>query len=180
MSFKVNDIFDPDQEQVLIDLETLSTRKDAAIIAIGATKFTLNAGITDKFYINVSAMDCRNYGLHFSTDTIDWWKKQPKETSDLWKVDPQPLRTSLAAFEVFYGGKSKPTWGNSPRFDMAILESAFDAVGGIALPWSYRDECDFRTLAKIIPVEWEHEGIPHYALDDAIGETLTLIKVLKG
>ena len=82
---KIRSIIDPYLEQIMVDLETISTANNAVIVSIGATRFTLHEGIIDKFSINVDPFDAKKYGLHIDPDTIAWWKKQPKEVSDLWR-----------------------------------------------------------------------------------------------
>ena len=69
----------PTDRQVVVDLETLSTRPNSCIVSIGAVAFNLQEAILDEFFINVDASDCRSHGLHIDRNTIEWWKKQSKE-----------------------------------------------------------------------------------------------------
>jgi DNA polymerase III epsilon subunit-like protein len=174
----MNNIFDPEQIQYMVDLETLSTETDSVIVSIGAVKFSLGEGIIDTFEINVDPFDGRRLGLHISKDTIDWWKKQPKEVSDLWKVDPQPVKTAMTEFCKFYGGKSLPIYGNSPQFDMMILKSSMK-VTNIPCPWSHYDEIDYRTMCKMVSIPYEKGDTLHSALNDAITQAKHVIKILK-
>lgn len=172
------DIFDPEQDQVMLDLETLSLEPNACIVSIGATRFTLQDGIKDTFSVNIDPMDARDKGLHIDRDTVAWWKKQPAEISDMWKVDPQPLKEALSAFCRWFGGRTLPIWGNSPSFDCVVIKEAMKYVA-VPCPWNFRDECDYRTLGKIIHVERDEAVNLHSSLADAIYQTNHLLKILK-
>jgi hypothetical protein len=174
----MTDINDPDQRQVMVDLETLSLEPHAAIVSIGAVAFTLKDGIIDQFSINVDPFDGKNLGLHIDPETIGWWKKQPKEISDLWKVDPQPVKDALTAFCLWFGGRQQPIWGNSPSFDCVVLKESMK-VTNTPCPWNFRNECDYRTLTKLIPIEFEKGDNAHSSVDDAIYQTNHLLKILR-
>ncbi|NDD98181.1 MAG: 3'-5' exoribonuclease, partial [Actinobacteria bacterium] len=61
--------------QVMIDIETLSTQYNAAILSIGAVKWE-ESEIVDTFYINVDPKSCKELGLHVEHKTVEWWMKQ--------------------------------------------------------------------------------------------------------
>jgi hypothetical protein len=172
------DILDQEQEQFMVDLETLSLETNACIVSIGATKFTLKDGIMDTFGINIDPFDSRTYGLHIDPDTVAWWRKQDPAISDMWKKDPQPLKEALTKFCLWFGGRTAPIWGNSPSFDCIVIKEAMKATG-VPCPWNFRDECDYRTLGKLIQVERDEATNLHSSVDDAIYQTNHLLKILK-
>jgi hypothetical protein len=172
----MNNINDQDQLQIMLDLETLSLAPHAVIVSIGATKFTLKDGIIDTFSINVDPLDGRTLGLDIDPETINWWKDQPKEISDMWKVDPKPVKDALTAFCLWYGGKSLPIWANSPSMDCVVIKESMK-VTNTPCPWNFRDECDYRTLNKLLPIEFEKGDKAHSSLDDAIYQTKHLLKI---
>lgn len=174
----MKDILDPKQTQVMVDIETLSLEKNAVIVSIGAVKFNIEKGILDTFIINIDPFDCKKLGLHIDPNTIAWWKEQPKEVSDLWKVDPQPLVYALTEFSLWYGSKSLPTWGNSASFDCGRLEEAFKAAG-LPIPWVFRDECCYRTVAKLVDIPYVSSEKLHSAIEDAKAQTNHLLKILR-
>ena len=174
-TFKMTNITNPDQPMVMLDLETLSTQKNAVIVSISAVKFSLAEGITEKFKINVDPFSGKKLGLHIDPDTIAWWQKQDKAASDAWKINPETLQDALASFKKWYGTKSLPTWANSPSFQCMILQSSFSAIGQ-GTPWNFYDECCFRTVSKLFPdVEFEKTGLSRYKLSE---QTNHLIKLL--
>ena len=163
---------------VMIDLETLSNKKTAAILSIGAVKFT-DTEIIDTFYQNISPKSCVEAGLHVSKDTLQWWTEQNHEAWEACKVDRVDLTEGLQKFKDWYGPKSRWTWSCGVDFDVVIMDHAFDAVGSTP-PWKWFDSRCFRTFKALFPIELAREGVHHNALDDAIHQSRYLIKVLNG
>jgi len=160
----------------MIDLETLSQKKTAAVVSIGACKFD-ERGILDTFYCNIDPISCREVGLHIQQETIDWWRKQKSEAYKALKNNRKSLTEALTEFKIWYGSKSVPTWGNSNSFDCVILENAFESVG-IDCPWKFWDERCFRTFKALFKSDMKLEGVQHNALDDAIYQTKYILDVL--
>lgn len=162
---------------VMIDLETYSTRPNAAIASIGAVKFQ-DGEILETFYCTVDAASCKAAGLHFDRETLQWWSQQSKEARDALLKDNIGLEQALDDFAQWFGKKSLPTWGNGAGFDNVIMDSAYRAIGKKRpwLPWE--DRC-FRTMKNIvnIPID-SRQGTYHNALDDAVHQTQHLIKIL--
>jgi len=171
----------PNDRQVVVDLETLSTRPNSCIVSIGAVAFTLEDGITEEFLINIDPMSSKEKGLHIDKETIEWWASQPKEAIDSWKKDPVSLEEGLAKFKSFYGSNRwTPVWGNGSSFDITILESAFFACDyhKEEIPWMPWVIYDMRTLTNILSRKLEKTGINHNALHDSIAEAKLLIEML--
>jgi DNA polymerase III epsilon subunit-like protein len=163
---------------IMIDLETVSVRSNAAICSIGAVKFTFEDGIIDTFYKKVDANTCKAVGLHIDKDTVAWWMTQNKEALLELTRDCNPLEDVLDLFTEWYGDKSLPTWGNGAGFDNVVIENAYFAIGKVR-PWKYWDDRCYRTIKEIIKLPYEHDGVKHNALDDAIAQTKHLIKIME-
>ena len=56
----------------MIDLETMSTSANAAIVAIGACTFDRDFGVDDKFYVSVDLETCIKKGFGIDGSTIMW------------------------------------------------------------------------------------------------------------
>jgi DNA polymerase III epsilon subunit-like protein len=174
---------DPNQVHIMVDLETLSTRANATILSIGAVRFTLGKGIIDTFYINVDGKSCKEAGLHVSKDTVKWWSEQNKEALKALLVDPQPLTVAMNKFYEWCGNDEIMIWGNGASFDVTILEEAFEAVGVSRYPWKHWNIMCFRTVMNLMgirnsDIRKSENDTHHHALDDALSQTKTLIKVL--
>lgn len=164
---------------VMVDLETMGRRSNAVICSIGAVKFMLDGTIIDKFYCTVDAKDCKSYGLTTDVSTLNWWKKQPKETLALLLKDNLSLKDALTKFSMWYGNKSLPTWGNGVAFDNVILENAYEAAS-MQRPWKHWEDRCYRTMKNIIIVDPpEREGTHHNALDDALFQAKHLVKIFQ-
>lgn len=165
--------------QIMVDIETMSTRSNAAICSIGAVKFTIEDGIVDTFYVTVDPVSCKNLGLHFSKDTVAWWKEQNKEALKELLKNNIPLHDALEAFSDWYGTKSKPTWGNGAAFDNVIIQNAY-LVCDKPRPWKYPDDRCYRTMRALVDIPMDpFDGTVHNALHDAIYQTKHLLKILK-
>lgn len=159
---------------LMIDIETLGTKPGCVILSISAVVFDLKTGNTqDIFHQNISAYDSVKQGLKIDTETFMWWMEQSKEAQN--KVvelrNQMKLRNTIISFCRFiYNNTSKDVkvWGNSARFDLGILEAAFNLFD-IETPWKHYNELDVRTLISFAPeikAATKFEGIPHYGIDD--------------
>lgn len=161
---------------VQIDIETFSQKKTAAVASIGAVKFT-DKEILDTFSININPRSCKEAGLHFDIQTIEWWKQQKPEAYKSLKNNRVSLQTALTEFSTWYGPKSTGTWACGPDFDLVILENAYNMCN-ITAPWKYYDARCFRTFKAIFPSKIVRQGIYHDARDDAIYQTNYILDVL--
>lgn len=165
------------ETQLMVDLETLSTRHDAAILSIGACMFDPRTPgeVLNTFYCVISAESNELAARHFSAGTLMWWLQQSQAARDALSVDPKNLQDALTKFRLWVNAY-KPTrvWANSPSFDCVILRSAMDHFS-LQVPWHFWAERDVRT-AKEFAVDEDgsfpeiptSQGTAHNALDDAI------------
>ena len=79
------------------------------------------------------------------------------------------LPTALVALARWIG-EDAIMWGNSARFDLGILEYAYDSCL-IPVPWDHRNERCYRTLKALHPeIKIMRSGTHHNALDDATSQ----------
>lgn len=162
---------------VMVDIETMSTRNNAAILSIGAVIFDTEK-ITDEFYINVDLATSVEAGLHICPNTIMFWMEQSDAARSALVSEGVTLHQALKKFKTFVG-VNPHIWGNGATFDPVILENAYHAIGEKA-PWKYSKARCYRTLAALAPyVVKERVGAHHNALDDAKTQAMHLIKILE-
>lgn len=158
---------------VMIDLETMSTRPDAAIVSIGAVAFDMRKLVVgERFYRNVDLRTSAAAGGHIDPDTVLWWMRQSDAARSALQRNLSPLADALDALTAFLASCAplaaiRP-WGNGVDFDMVILASAYRAAG-LETPWKYWNQRDARTLFSMYP-SVEKEAMTtttHNALDDA-------------
>lgn len=159
----------------MIDLETMSTAKDAAIVSIGAVCFDIDDGtIGDTFYRVVNLKSSIRGGGKVDGDTMIWWLGQGDDARKALVGDDSVLiESALKQFSEWF--REKPVvglWGNGSDFDNVVLENAYHRLSWTP-PWTYTMNRCYRTIAALFPeitretfrsVKETH----HNALDDAI------------
>lgn len=159
---------------VMIDLETMSTQPNAAILSIGAVMFG-REGLGDEFEVNVDLKSCQEAGLHIDATTVMWWLRQSEEARASLQDFREPLPMAIVKFESWltarielYESKATPiVWGNGADFDPVILRNAYAACGFKA-PWPYHSVRCYRTVSQFFPKSaGSKPNIAHKALDDA-------------
>jgi len=164
----------------MLDLETMSTKPNAAIIAIGAVAFN-ETGIVDKFYIQVRLSSCKENGLDIDPSTIIWWMKQGEEARSKFfdNETASDLVSALDSFSAFYSQHGGAIWGNGAAFDNVILRSAYESIG-VEAPWPFWVDSCYRTIKNMNPIiELRRVGVHHNALDDAETQALHLLEIIK-
>ena len=157
---------------LMIDLETMGKGSNSAIVSIGAVEFDLQSGATGvEFYEKVDLQSCLNLGLKVNASTIFWWMMQSEAARKEICKKGVPLQSALINFRDFMAilKKDVQTWGNGARFDLGILEDAYDECGYDETPWGFRFERDVRTLVSFAPAIKDHypfTGTEHNPIDD--------------
>jgi len=158
--------------EICIDIETLSTRKNAHILSIGAVAFDKDTNLVGLAGGDITleigvAGDGQN--RHIDISTVEWWLKQDPRAVHRLSINRQFLMEALTNLSRFILQFEKPSiWANSPSFDCDILTDAYNDHG-LARPWQFWQERDVRT-AKQLGGEPTFEGTKHSALDDAVHE----------
>lgn len=175
--------------QVMIDIETLSTRPDSVILVIGAIKFSRNVDLEpfeklekiDTFYKRITIESCIDIGLRIDESTVKWWKQQnPKVRYEaLENPDRIPLKQALQELSSFIKDSSH-IWANSPDFDCTILGEAFNRFE-MDIPWKFWNTRDCRTLFDLGGVSKLNmpTGDEHNALYDCYRQIVGVKQALK-
>lgn len=168
---------------VMIDLEAMSTRPNAAIVAIGAVEFdieTLSTGRT--FYRVVDLDSAMRSGGEVDADTILWWLRQSEPARLALLQEAEHISTVLVAFSTWMRDSGLESdairvWGNGSDFDNVILSSAY-LRWGIPTPWKFFNNRCFRTLKSMHPdIKVERLGTAHNALEDAMHQVRHLLAI---
>ena len=168
--------------QVMLDLETMGVRPNAAFAAIGAVKFDPATGeIHDGgFYCLVDLDSAVEIGLELDVSTFLWWLEQSDDARmSLLTGTRLPIREALSGFLRWYGNAPMPTWGNGPASDNVWIKEALRHAG-LRCPWTHKEDRCYRTIREMRPyMEVEPYGTYHNPLDDAICQAKHLLKVLE-
>ncbi len=180
-----------------IDIETLSTAKNAVVLSIGAVY--LNSIIRDgsvvefphEFYRIITVQDQIANGRAVDYSTLKWWMKQASFVREdtfegLGDRQAQTLGSALIDLTVWSEklaqGEERHFWVKGIGFDGAILESAHTGPGKmtdvVTLP--FRGWQEVRTLERLggttmqdqnkrdhLPLHQVCEEWKHHALYDA-------------
>lgn len=173
---------------IMLDLETLSQRPDAAIIAIGAVRFdprilASRRAEQELFFMTIDMHQAMEYG-QIDTATWDWWQQQDakvRETVFAGEASPQQ---AYEAFCTFCEGANN-VWAKSPQFDVTILRNLGAQMEYVHLgekktipfPFDFRHERDVRThldmgqrLLGVEAIIHNREFPAHHPLGDAMAQ----------
>ncbi len=182
------------KNHVMVDLETMGTSSNAAILSIGACAFDPfkweNPKKDEKFEVNVDLEDCIKKGLKVDASTVYWWMKQSKEAQQRISLTPAALHDALVEFKEFFNGengrpysnKGQYIWSHGSTFDVVILENAYKTIGfqSVRTPWSFTAARDTRTLFDLAGVMVDRsKGVQHVAVHDAINQARTVCEAYK-
>lgn len=172
---------------IMIDIETISTRPNAIFTNLAAIKFdpfadnssSVNSGeiIMDTFYRRVDP-DSFTWDAHMDPSTIEWWSKQD-ELAIKEMSDPDDRHHVEDVLRDFYRWCGKPAriWANGAAFDTVIIESACRALDR-SYPWEYWQVRDSRTIMKMVDIQKTKANL-HHALWDCYTQIVDLQKAFK-
>lgn len=158
-------------QHVMLDLETMGTGPNAAIVAIGAVALDLRADtLGPTFYATVDLGSSMQLGGVVDADTVYWWLRQGDEARAAIADGDVHISQALVDLRTWmntYTDNTHLVWGNGADFDNVILASAYRRCG-ISQPWrTYANRC-YRTLKNLHrDITVEREGTHHHALADA-------------
>jgi len=161
----------------MIDLETLATSTDAAILTIGAVKFDPLGDDTkepamESFYVRVDLDSCHELGLVTNDDTIAWWANQSKEAQEeaFGEDNRIPITEAMNQLYKFCWG-AKRVWSNGSVFDIMICEHVFKKINK-AVPWKFWEIRDVRTAFDLGINPNRPTVTAHHALEDAYNQAV--------
>ena len=158
---------------IMLDLESLGTRPDCAILTLGAVKF--NPYVLDDFgeslYLRIDVDEQLALGREVQEDTLQWWMKQAEDVREeaLGEGDRVSLESMYKQLNRFVVGVTN-IWCQGPAFDIVILENIYRQCGW-PTPWQFWQIRDSRTLFGVHgdPREKGKVGL-HNALEDCVSQ----------
>jgi hypothetical protein len=134
---------------VMLDIETLSTRPESVLLTIGAVKFDPWGDDVDTdhgLYHRVNVDEQLELGRHVQEETVQWWGNQPADVFE--EAMGESNRVSLAQMTAdlnrFLVGVEN-IWCQGPAFDIVILENLYRQLIK-PTPWQFWQIRDSRTL----------------------------------
>jgi len=182
---------------VMIDIETLATGKDAVVLSIAAVAFDINpytmkgddrpkAQISpEALHIGLSVTEQIQMGRHVSDDTLAWWMQtlggmdgsampdgEALPCADALGKLQDYLRKASDGFELKDTEFDVSVWCRGPQFDWAILED-LSAQYGVKLGVKYSKVFDTRTaglFASTRERQTMEKSKAHNALEDCFSQ----------
>lgn len=171
---------------MMIDIETLGTGDDALILGIGAVCFDRTLRIRGPMFNAV--IDPVSQSRRIEPETLCWWLEDEGRAAELrvfFSDDPfvpELLAAELRRLKGFISENMPPMgkreFWTKGDFDLRILEHAFKEEG-VAVPWSFQEARELRTVLKWMGVESKHEPA-HRALEDAAAQVGLLFEAEGG
>lgn len=165
---------------IAIDIETLSRKPTAAIIAIAACPFKLDGygkpANEEMLFRTIDASSCAMYDMDFSKGTVRWWSEQSDEAKAPYlKGESVPIKSALfdlnqtiEQWKATNGADGLRVWMQGTDFDGSILRNAFimvfdddkTTVENKSMPWKHDELRDSRTFIL------EHMRVFHPEAED--------------
>jgi exodeoxyribonuclease VIII len=168
-------------KDVMVDIETLGTGKNACVIQVGACYFDrLTGEIGETFKVNIDARSAVASGAEIDADTVYWWLSQSKEA--ITSVTADPKLDIIPAFTVlnnFLAG-AKYIWSHA-TFDFVIITETLKRLK-IKQSFRYTAARDIRTLTDLCGLKVslaKREGVHHDGLDDARYQVAYCVEAFK-
>jgi hypothetical protein len=168
-----------------LDLETLSTRPDACVIAIGVVLYLPEPSPGFSNFITGRWLIQPDLAIgHRDPQTENWWKQQDEEVRKLVFSGRSTTAEVLRDFQAFCrlhgSNKDFQWWADPAHFDFPILENQFHLLG-YEVPWNYRQKRCLMTLSRelrdvgfpdlTVPSQLHHEPV-----SDALAQLQELLK----
>jgi hypothetical protein len=168
---------------IMIDIETLSTKPNALVLTIGAVRFdpfaddsTLKNGPNDMdmFYARIDPESFTWPDVDIDDSTVAWWGKQSEAVREeaFSAEDRQPIAKVMEDFYKWCQPCER-VWANGSTFDIIILENICRNLGR-GVPWSYFQVRDARTVYKMVPYHERVNPALHHAAWDCWAQTVAL------
>ena len=137
---------------VMLDIETLSTRPWSVILTLGAVKFSPWDSDVDQeqgLYLKPNVDEQLAMERHVQDETVAWWGTQPEEVREEALGTDGRISTNemLDKLNRFLVGADN-IWCQGPAFDIVILEDLYRQVER-PTPWQFWQIRDSRTLFAV-------------------------------
>lgn len=189
-------------DQIMLDLETFGVGDNAAVVSMGAVRFSLDevfetsvghlrskknaAMAVFEAFVDLKDTPVEHLGV-LDASTVLWWLEQSEEArASLTKAQERiPLRQALVEFKSWVEeSPARCLWTNGPSFDERLLHQAFDRCG-VVWPFRYNAGRDVRTMRDVATAmglgfyALPDSRIAHKALDDALSQALGVIDTFR-
>lgn len=180
-------------KSLMIDIETMDTGPNAAVISIGIAAFDQDRGIIASEGWAIHPADWHG---EVNAQTVVWWSKQNECARDYsfnGKTSALQAALGLKTFVTTYGSTDPEceVWANDPDFDVVILRSWWKRVAEKnhtsalgTFPFHYRSPRSCRTmyaearrLGIFYDAAYANASVAHNPIDDACNQARAVIQI---
>lgn len=152
---------------IVIDIETLGRRNDAAITQVGIVIAEEDFNILDSYLIQVTPDVWNTCNRTFTGETLLWWMQQ-KNTPTHSVRSYKDLVDKLYKIFRRYNTEETAVWTKG-AMDLFCIKDICEYLN-IETPWKFWQPRDIRTAKEFVK-EWKtFENNNHDALDDALNQ----------
>lgn len=166
---------------LMIDIETLSTKSNAHILSIGMVWF--DKRYTEEPLIEMPIIVCEQSqpSSHIDAATVAWWMQQSDEAKKVFSYSYRLNMEEAVLSVIGQVSKADRIWAKDPDFDCSILASAVKNYSAVEFDWPFWKHRSVRTMLDIVPEAKNipFEGTAHNALADANHQAKQMQHVFK-
>lgn len=174
------------KRHIVVDIETLSTKRNAAVVDLAAVVVDFNRPTNDTFQVFIRQGEQVAAGEVFELDhdTLDWHDRHDPEFLPHCENNGVSFQEAMCNFNSWIFAQSEGVelhfWSQGKDFDFPIVENMF-LQAGLATPWAYSRLHCLRDLVWLNPSTRIKGSGPaaHKALPDAIHEAKQLVATVK-
>lgn len=159
-------------KHIIIDIETLGRRNDAAITQIGIVPADENFDVLDRYLIQAEPKTWNTCERTFTGETLLWWiqqKNSPESNKPTHIVHSYKFLVDKL-YQIFnrYNTEDTIMWTKG-AMDLFCIKDICEYLN-MEAPWKFWQPRDIRTAKEFIK-EWKtFENNNHNALDDALNQ----------
>jgi hypothetical protein len=160
---------------IMLDIETLSTDSNGVITTISAVQFDLVTGdIGESFEIALKISEQVDKGAIIDIPTVVWWMSQSEEAIiAMLRLKKQDVNLALLAFNNWISSlniqiNNMKLWGNGVSFDNVMVRNLYKRhdIAFILPYWCDNDVRTLVTIGNIDTRDYKFEGVKHNGIDD--------------
>lgn len=182
---------------IMIDMETLSTRKFPAILSVAAIRFDpkgndrIDLGddpikaIKEHFssrnllFQLIDLDSCEENNMDFNETTLEWWASQQKDVIDFAFQDNNRITLEELMKKIYkFSNPCDSVWSHGSCFDVSIIEHVGEKIER-PVPWKYWQVRDTRTLFELADPKMPEHNIKHHPLFDCYRQVVGVQEVIK-
>ena len=163
---------------IMVDLETASTKENAAILSWAMVPFTEDGAKCEleTFYRIVNLTSCFMAGMDVERGTQKWWESQtPEARAAVMKSEGESIlnvtRSAYCWLSALAETYDLYMWCRGIDFDLPKIECCFRKFLEQDAPYKYSHKMDVRTVLKFMQIDqtqFEFEGTRHHSVDDCV------------